>query len=180
MVEEDQDGRLEVGKEKKRLNEVGGEQRKGSGENKKLEVASCLFQILVNQFNINGQAARKSQLEEPEKQALCPQESRMSQTVRWEIYYEETNCAVFLSLVFLKPLAWQENVGSAVSSGCFGNVPCCFETQCLLAMNQLAPGPCPQGEVYSLTLQILPSSSPRKMKISQVAESRREIGASLH
>ena len=180
MAEEDQDGRPGRGKEKKGLNEIGGEQRKGSGENKKLEVAGCLFQILVSQFNINGQAARKSQLEEPEKQALCPRESGMSQTIRWEIYYEETKCAVFLSLVFLKSLAWQENVGSAVSSGRFGNIPCCFETQCLLAMNQLAPCPYPQGEVYSLTLQILPSSSPRKMKISQVAGSRREIGALLH
>ena len=83
-----------MGKEKRGLNEVGGEQRNGSGENKKLEVAGCLFQILVKQFNINGQAARKSQLEELEKQALCPRESGMSQTIRWEIYYEETNCAV--------------------------------------------------------------------------------------
>ena len=94
-----------MGKEKRGLNEVGGEQRNGSGENKKLEVAGCLFQILVKQFNITGPAARKSQLEELEKQALCPRESGMSQTIRWEIYYEETNCAVFLSLVFLKPLA---------------------------------------------------------------------------
>ena len=67
MAEEDQYGRPGRGKEKIGLNETGREQRKGSGEKKNLEMAGCLFQILVSQFNINGQAARKSQLKEPEK-----------------------------------------------------------------------------------------------------------------